>query len=302
VVNSPLEAAGPALPPAPAARQGRRAGLLERWLPAVPLLVLVSVMLIAPAIYLIVNSFLDDAGPTLDNWGKVLTSKGDQTAIITSLTLGVVVASLCTIVGAPVAWLISRMLTSRRAFWLALLNVAANFGGIGLAFAYFSTLGTVGMVTLALQGLGADFDPPKGASFTGLVIGYLYTNVPLFVLLTIPAMGALRDDWWEAAQVSSASRWKFWRRIGFPVLTPFIAAGWLLMFTWTIGIYGIVYALAGQGGATTLQLITLRIGSILESDVFATWRANVLAVILMLIATVSLLAYRRLLRRALRWF
>jgi putative spermidine/putrescine transport system permease protein len=289
-------------PPRPRPRFARVSRAFGLWAPAIPLLALIAVALVAPAIGLIVGSFTGPDGFTLENWTRVLTRRGDQAAIVTSLELAAIVATLAALVGVPVAWLISRMAHLSRATWLSLLTVGGNFGGIGLGFAYLTVLGTVGMVTLALQGVGIDWVPPRGSSFQGLVIGYLYTNVPLFVLLTIPAMGALRDDWWEAAQVASATRWQFWRRVGIPVLTPFIAAGWLLIFTWSIGIYGLAYALAGAGAAMTTQLITLRIGDILTTDVTETWRANVLAVILMLFASVSLLAYRAILRRALRWF
>jgi putative spermidine/putrescine transport system permease protein len=275
---------------------------LDLWLPALPLLVLIGFALILPALSLIIGSVTDDGQLTLESWTRVLTRRGDQTAILTSVLLATIVASLSTLVGAPLAWLLSRMLPVGRATWLALLTVGGNFGGIGLAFAYFAVLGTVGMVTLALQSVGIDFRPPRPSSFEGLVIGYLYTNVPLFVLLTLPAMGALRDEWWEAAQVASATRWQFWRRVGIPVLTPFVVAGWLLIFTWSIGIYGLAYALAGAGAASPTQLITLRIGDILQTDLTETWRANVLAVILMILAIASLLAYRAILRRALRWF
>jgi putative spermidine/putrescine transport system permease protein len=215
--------------------------------------------------------------------------------------LGVTCATIATMIGAPMAWLISRMFPRSRAGWLALLNVAANFGGIGLAFAYIAVLGTQGMITLGLQGAGLGFVPPRPSSFIGLTAAYSYTNVPLFVLLTIPAMGILRAEWWEAAQTASATRWQFWRMIGIPVLTPFIAGGWLLIFTWSIGIYGIAYGLAGGGGAAAIALITLQIGNILGTDVFGAGRAAVLAVLLMAMATASLVIYRWLLRRALRW-
>jgi putative spermidine/putrescine transport system permease protein len=197
--------------------------------------------------------------------------------------------------------LIGRMPAVRRSGWLALLNVAANIGGIGLGFALVATIGSVGMVTLALRGAGLDWSPPEVDSFAGLALGYAYTNVPLFVLLTLPAFGILRDDWAEAARVSAASRPQYWRRIGLPILAPFIGAGWLLIFTWSIGIYSLAYALAGTGGIQRVPLITLRIGTVIQSDVFTTWRADVLAVILMAIAIVALLGYRTLLRRGARW-
>jgi putative spermidine/putrescine transport system permease protein len=283
---------------------GRRfRGWLAAWLPAVPLIALVVVCLVGPGVVLVAQTFTDGGGLSLGLWGKVLGQPVNQDAIVTSLLLGVTSATVTLVVGAPFAWLISRLFAGRRALWLGLLNVAANFGGIGLAFAYLATLGTVGMLTLALQAIGLPFTPPRSSSFVALLMAYEYTNIPLFVLLTIPAMGIVRDDWWEAAQTASATRRQFWRRVGLPVLSPFLAAGWLLIFTWSIGIYGIAYGLAGQSGGTAVHLITLQIGNALTSDVLlGPGRAAVLAVVLMAIASASLLTYRALLRRALRWF
>jgi putative spermidine/putrescine transport system permease protein len=273
-----------------------------RWAPALPLLALVAVCLVLPLVVVVAQTFWVNDSLSLDLWARVLGQRVNQDAILTSLALGVSSATVTLIIGSPIAWLISRMVTSGRAFWLGLLNVAANFGGIGLAFAYLATLGAVGMITLILQALGLPFVPPRSSSFLALLMAYEYTNVPLFVLLTIPAMGVLRDDWWEAAQTASATRWQFWRMVGLPVLSPFLAAGFLLIFTWSIGIYGIAYGLAGQSGGTAARLITLQIGSVLSSDVLTgTSQAAVLSVVLLAIAGLSLLGYRRLMRRALRW-
>jgi putative spermidine/putrescine transport system permease protein len=264
--------------------------------------VLVAVCLVLPLVVVVAQTFWVNDSLSLDLWARVLGQRVNQDAILTSLALGVSSATVTLIIGSPIAWLISRMVTSGRAFWLGLLNVAANFGGIGLAFAYLATLGAVGMITLILQALGLPFVPPRSSSFLALLMAYEYTNVPLFVLLTIPAMGVLRDDWWEAAQTASATRWQFWRMVGLPVLSPFLAAGFLLIFTWSIGIYGIAYGLAGQSGGTAARLITLQIGSVLSSDVLTgTSQAAVLSVVLLAIAGLSLLGYRRLMRRALRW-
>ena len=279
-------------------------GWLAAWLPAIPLLLLDMSCLIAPVIVLVIQSFtgMGESGLSLDLWFKVLGQHVNQNAIFTSVILAITCSTVTLVVGAPLAWMISRMLRGSRAFWLGLLNVAANFGGIGLAFAYMATIGSVGMLTLIVQGLVISFEAPRQGSMIALLIAYEYTNIPLFVLLTIPAMAILRDDWWEAAQTAAATRLVFWRRIGGPILAPFLIAGWLLIFTWTLGIYGIAYGLAGQSGATAVQLITLQIGSALQSDVLlGPGRAAILAVVLMAFATTSLLLYRRVLRRAMRW-
>ena len=134
-------------------------------------------------------------------------------------------------------------------------------------------------------------------------MAYSYTNIPLFVLLTLPAMGILRQEWLEAAEVCAASRWQFWRFVGLPILAPFLAAGFLLIFTWSIGLYGIAYALGGTASSTgQLRLITLQIGLNLNTGVGSEERSYVLAVVLLLLATGALLSYRAVMKRALRWF
>ena len=288
-------------PSRPLDRVGR--GLAD-WLPAVPLLTLALLFLLLPTAQLVARSFGSESGTwTLEYWRETLNSRGGRQAIRTSLELGVICATLSLLIGGPLAWLVSRLPLFRRSVWLSVLNVAANFGGIGLAFGYLAALGTYGMVTLALQDSGLPFDPPEIGSITSLVIAYEYSNIPLFVLLTLPAMSILRQDWMEAAETSAATRWQFWRYIGLPILSPFLIAGWLLIFTWSIGIYGLAYAM-GAGASTIgrLRLITLQIGLTLNTGAGSEERAIVLAVILLLFASVSLVAYRIVIRWALRWF
>jgi len=296
-----LESEGGSASPSPLARMR---GWLAAWLPAIPLLLLVGACLVAPVVVLVYQSFtgMGDTGLSLDLWTNVLDKPVNQNAIESSLLLAGGCATITLAFGAPLAWMISRMFRGSRAAWLGLLNVAANFGGIGLAFAYMATIGSVGMLTLIIQGLGIPFEAPRQGTWFALVVAYEYSNIPLFVLLTIPAMAVLRDDWWEAAQTAAATRWTFWRRIGAPILAPFLAAGWLLIFTWTLGVYGIAYGLAGQSGSTPVKLITLQIGTALQSDVLlGPGRAAILAVVLMVFAATSLIVYRLMLRRALKW-
>ncbi|MFM9105821.1 MAG: ABC transporter permease, partial [Chloroflexota bacterium] len=288
---------------APGPPRGRGPGPAGDGRPALPLLVLAQLLLVLPTIVVVLQSFRGEAGGlTLANWAETLGRKSDRRAILTSLQLGALCGTVSLLIGAPLAWAISRALPAARTAWLSLLNVGANFGGIGLAFAYTAVLGTYGMVTLAVQRFGLPFTPPSSTSFTGLALAYLYTNIPLFILLTLPAMHTVRDDWMEAAEVCSATRAQFWQHVGIPVLAPFLLAGWVLIFTWTVGIYGLAYALAGSAPAAPVRLMTLQIGIALNQSANGQQRAAVMAAILLIIAAVSLLTYRLILRRATRWF
>ncbi|NRQ36970.1 ABC transporter permease subunit [Nonomuraea sp. NN258] len=259
-------------------------------------------MLVLPAFQLVHDTFaLPGGGYGFEHIVKVAENPVDRQAIAGSLALGFVQATLATAIGAPTAWLISRMRLGGRAFWLSLMNVAANFAGIGLAFGFVALIGSTGMLTLMLKGLfGIEDNPfPSTGSFNGMNLVYLYFNIPMFVLLTLPALSVLKDDWQEAAAVCHATRWQFWRHVGIPVLSPFVVAGWLLVFTWTIGVYAVAYAVASSPDA--MRLITLQIGTTLESSVFGLGRAAVLSVLLMLLAVGATVLYRLSLKRAARW-
>lgn len=275
---------------------------LTDWLPALPLLIIAYGLLVAPVAFLLVESFsVNDGNFTLVNWVETLTNRRNQQAILISTALGVVSATISLVMGGPIAWFMSRMLPVQRAIGLAMMNMATNFSGIGLAFGFIAILGSYGMLTLFLQALGISFIPPAPGSFWGLVLAYAYTDIPLFILLTLPGMSILQQEWWEAAQTSGATRWQFWRSIGMPILLPFLAAGWMLIFTWSIGLYGLPLALAGRSTASAF-LITLRIGNTLEANIFGQGEATVLAILLSLMACISLVTYRLMLRRVAQWF
>ncbi|MFI6539463.1 ABC transporter permease [Nonomuraea sp. NPDC050547] len=288
--------------PAILTRRSSPRRFLTKWGPALPLLLFTAATLVLPAIMLVYESFaLPHGGLGFEHITKVASNPVDRQAIGGSLALGVAQATLATAIGAPAAWLITRMRLGGRAFWLSLMNVASNFAGIGLAFGFVALIGSTGMLTLILKALlGIEGNPfPSTGSFNGMNLVYLYFNVPMFVLLTLPALSVLKDDWQEAAEVCKATRWQFWRYVGVPVLAPFVAAGWLLVFTWTIGVYAVAYAVAASPGSQ--KLITLQIGTTLETSVFGLGRAAVLSVLLMILAIGATVLYRLCLKRAARW-
>ena len=85
---------------------------------------------------------------------------------------------------------------------LSFSGVAANMGGIPLAFAFFALLGRQGVAHQArrrgprrrpLRQTGSDSTPVPG-----LIVVYSYFNIPLMVLVTLPAIDGLKPSWREA--------------------------------------------------------------------------------------------------------
>jgi putative spermidine/putrescine transport system permease protein len=126
-------------------------------------------------------------------------------------------------------------------------GVASNFAGIPLAFAFLATIGRVGLITLLFKAMGINLYVRGGfdlISFWGLVVVYLYFQIPLMILIIAPAIHGLRKEWNEAAATLGATQGQFWRYIGFPVLWPNLLGTLSLLFANAFGAVATAYALS----------------------------------------------------------
>ena len=272
------------------------------WAVSAPFALVVGVLLVGPAVNLVLDSVrAQDGGFTLRNWADVFGVSITQRAIVSTVVLGAVVASLTTVLGAPLAWTVAHLGVRGRSMGVAALNVAANMSATTLVFGFTATFGAAGLATLSVRALWPTVPALNLYSQTGLVLVYLYFHLPLFVLLTLPAMGAVSELLWEAAAVSGAGAGLFWRRVGVPILLPFLLAGWMLMFAWAIGQYGVPLALIGT--SESVDLVTLRIGAMLQTAGTTNRfeRAACLSVLLVVLSVAALRLYAVTLRRAARW-
>src|ERR1700749_1933471 len=97
-----------------------------------------------------------------------------------------------------------------------------NFGGVPLAFLFIATLGSSGLASKWLTDLG--FNPYTHGfslySLSGVIVVYLYFQIPLMVLIVLPALEGLRPAWREAASNMGARTWQYWRHGGGPGRVP----------------------------------------------------------------------------------
>ncbi|WP_146071765.1 ABC transporter permease subunit [Cryobacterium sp. Y50] len=271
-------------------RAGRRSRVVAA-LPASPLILFGIACLVLPLLALVKSSLeLRAGGIGFDNFVAVLSSSVDRQAILGSLQFAAIQALLCAVIGTPLALAMLRLGQRGRRWWLPLMNVATSFGGPGLAFAFLLLIGTSGAITMLwTQLFGGNPFPSLGSMF-GLNLLSLYIHLPMYVILSLPSFGMLRPEWWEAAQVSRSSRFRYWRRVGFPVIAPFIAAHTLQIFTWSMGSYALPYVVTDS--PQSVPLITVEIGRDLQSAVFGLERAATFAVLLMVLAIGTMWLYR----------
>ena len=134
--------------------------------------------------------------------------------------------------------------------------------------------------------------------FWGLVLAYTYFPLPLMILVTLPALSALRPEWREAATNLGASNFPYWWKVALPVLLPSLIAATMLLFANAFGAFATAFALA-QGN---INIVPILISFVVNGNVdIDTGLGNALAVgmIIVLLAAVSL--YTAMLRRVGAW-
>ncbi|MBN9219919.1 MAG: ABC transporter permease subunit [Mesorhizobium sp.] len=268
------------------------------WIGLAPFLILVLAFEILPILALLVSSLSAKDGPTLSNFGRALTPT-TLAAFGNSLQLAIATAFGGTLFGTVVAYAIATSRNSAmRHVMTALANVAANFGGAPLAFAFVITLGSTGFVTILLGCLGIQLYPDfRIYSITGLGIAYLYFQTPLAILLVMPAVAGLRPEWREAAEILGATASQYWRRIALPILAPAISASFFLLFANAFGAYATAWTLTGSD----VNLIPVQIAALVRGEVVLDPAlADALAILSLLVMALCLIAYQYFARRMRR--
>jgi putative spermidine/putrescine transport system permease protein len=273
------------------------------WVGTVPFFVYVGLFLILPTAIIAVGAFGDANNQfTLENFVHLGRSYVVQATITTTL-VSAVTAILGAALGAVLAYAIvtgNRDGVLRRTL-VSASGVLAQFGGVTLAFAFIASIGPAGFVYLFFQSHGLDyyarslwlFDTP------GLIVVYLYFQIPLMVLVFLPALDGIKPQWREATESLGGSTWAYWRHVAGPLLFPAFLGGVLLLFANAFSAYATANALINQGAPVLAQ----QISNALSSEVGASEPgfAKSIAVEMIVIVTVVTILYSLLQRRTARW-
>jgi putative spermidine/putrescine transport system permease protein len=289
----------------------RLSGTALAWIGVTPFFVFSLMFLIIPTLFLIVGAFLDQDGhATFGNLLKIFQNPTIVDAYVVSIKISLITAFGGTFLGLLLAQaiILGNLPTWIRPAVSTFCGVASNFAGVPLAFAFIATLGPSGLlmnwmaqrlnmstrdVSLGLQGMGFSV-----ISFWGVVLAYLFFQIPLMVLIIAPALDGLKKEWREAAVTLGATSVDYWRYIGLPVLWPSLVGSAVLLFANSFGAIATAYALAGPG----FNIITIQLNNQIRGDVLHDQNFGyAIALGMILITGVSNGLYIWLRERSERW-
>ena len=293
--------ANPELKTALRPREGGRRFPLH-WIGALPFLLYAGLFLLLPTVIVVVGAFVGKDGPSLSNITD-LNQRFVLNAFVSSLLISTASAVVGAVTGALLAYAVATgnpRGVLRRVVSSA-CGVLAQFGGVTLAFAFIATIGSVGFIRLWLQERGLDIYS-NGVWLTelpGLVLVYSYFQIPLMVLVFLPALDGIRPQWREATESLGGGTWHYWRYVAGPLLAPAFLGATLLLFANAFSAYATAAALISQGN----PIVPIAISNFLTSE---TGRSNpglaqALALGMVVIVAIVMALYALLQRRTSRW-
>ena len=210
---------------------------------AYPLTLLLAFFVVPFAIMLLVSFFhrvpggFYEAAFDLSNYGRLLSPFFFR-ILGFSLGLAAAVALLCTLIGFPFTYLLTRLARRWQVLWLVFILAVLSLSEVIIGFAWSTLLSRTAGVSNLLVWLGL-FEQP--ASWTpgiaALLLGLCYLALPYTVLVLYPTLARLDPQLPEAARMLGASPLRSFFTVTVPVQRNAILATLIMVFVFTLGAY-----------------------------------------------------------------
>jgi putative spermidine/putrescine transport system permease protein len=258
----------------------------------VPFFAYVGIFLLLPTGIVVYNAFKNPNGGFSLAGIQALGSSQIRGFFVGSLELCLFSSLTGAIFGAILAYAVASGNPDGvvRRLYLAVSGVLAQFGGVTLAFAFLVLIGPVGLLMHASWYLNFPW---------GITVIYAYFQIPLMVLVFMPAMDGLKVQWREASENLGASAWQYWRHVGGPLLAPAFLGSALLLFANALSAFATIEAWENQ----IAYIVPQQISTVLNSEVGLANvnEADVLALGMVIMVAIVMTGYALLQRRAARW-
>jgi putative spermidine/putrescine transport system permease protein len=272
--------------------RARRRPPAPNWAGTVPFLAYVGIFLLWPTGIVVVDALKNPNGAWAFSNFTELGNPLVRGYFIGSLKLCLFSSLLGAVFGAILAYAVASGDpdgTVRR-LYIAVSGVLAQFGGVILAFSFLVLIGPVGILFHASW----YFEFPWGI---GLI--YTYFQIPLMVLVFLPAIDGLKVQWREASENLGASAWQYWRHVGAPLLMPAFLGAALLLFANALSAFATAVAWENQVAYIVPQQIGIAMSS--EVGLSNVNEADLLALGMVIMVAIVMTGYALLQRRAARW-
>ena len=191
---------------------------------ALPYAIFLGIMVVVPMLLIIIYAFMGkDGGFSLENFERFINQPEAANTFIYSIGIALITTIICIVLGYPAAYILSR-LNASLAKVVVLLFIIPMWINV-----LVRTLATVALFDFMALPLG------EGA----LIFGMVYNFLPFMVYPIYNVLQKMDHSLIEAAEDLGATPRQVFLRVVFPLSTPGIVSGIMMVFMPTISTFAI---------------------------------------------------------------
>ena len=209
----------------------------KAWLHLLPAILFIGAFLVYPLIDVFIYSFEENfnfasgtsTGVGVGNYLHVLRDPYFLQALKNTFILVVITVPLSTIIALAISMGLNSIKALKNMFQtLYFLPYVTNTLAVGLVFMILFDCSeqSVGLVNSFLSLFGVqmvDFiDGPYAAKMFTLCLYTIWVVLPFKVLILTSALASVKKDYYNAAKVDGTSKWRTFRKITLPMISPMI--------------------------------------------------------------------------------
>ena len=242
----------------------RQMGGVRSLVPAMPALVFLFVVFVAPLAILFLRS-VTDPEPGVGNYAALVTDITYLTVLRNTIVVSIVVTVTALLLSYPVAWflVICPPGWMRLVFAIILLSMWTNL--LARTYAWLVLLQNTGAINHFLMWIGVIDEPVALVNnMFGVVVGMTYIMLPFMILPLHATISAIDPALMQAAAITGARPWRILRSVLLPLSLPGISAGCIMVFVMSLGYYITPALLGGPSDMMIAVLIAQQVQQMLN--------------------------------------
>ena len=198
------------------------------------------------------QAFVNDSGQfTSDFFVEMSSHWKFNTAFTNTLLLALAVVPFQICLALYMATLVNGMKRGRDLI-LYVWTIPLGISDLAAGIIWLAIFDQTGFLNSAMQGLGFIDQPmsllgyqSKGTIFLAILVAEVWRATAIVLVILVAGMGLIPKEYYEAAEVFGAGRWKRFTKITLPMLKPSLQTAMILRIIMAFEVFAVVVALGG---------------------------------------------------------
>lgn len=198
------------------------------------------------------QAFVNDSGQfTSDFFVEMSSHWKFNTAFTNTLLLALAVVPFQICLALYMATLVNGMKRGRDLI-LYVWTIPLGISDLAAGIIWLAIFDQTGFLNSAMQGLGFIDQPmsllgyqSKGTIFLAILVAEVWRATAIVLVILVAGMGLIPKEYYEAAEVFGAGRWKRFTKITLPMLKPSLQTAMILRVIMAFEVFAVVVALGG---------------------------------------------------------